>query len=364
LKRKEIGMLFFVIITLIVFLAISLYVGYNGWVWLNSKFMFKYKKSYIAVIFLLSVSFILGRLLDSKILDTVGGYWMVVIGYSLIVLPIANILYFLFKKKGKFQIGLGVLAFFIVVFCYGSYNAWNTTIRNYEIAIEKHSEMKDLKVLLATDIHVGEDIGTHNLLKLVDIVKEQKPDIVLLAGDILNDNIEPYIANNISDIMQEIKAPLGVYAVPGNHDYYGDDVEALEKEMDKIGIHFLRDEVMDVDNQFYIVGRQDYTEIDRKQINDLVRDLDHSKPILMLDHQPREIGEAEESGVDMIVSGHTHRGQLAPAHLITGAMYENDWGYLNKGQLHSFTSSGLGVWGPALRIGSQSEVMLIDVNFK
>jgi uncharacterized protein len=353
-----------IIVTLLVFLAISLYVGYNGWVWLNSKSKFKYKKSYFAVILLLSFSFILGRLLESKILDMIGGYWMVVVGYSLILLPIANILYFLLKKKGTFQIGLTVLAFFIVIFCYGSYNAWNTTIRNYEITIDKKSEMNGLKVLLATDIHVGEDIGTHNLLRLVEIVQEQKPDIVLLAGDIINDNIEPYIANNIGDIMKEIKAPLGVYAVPGNHDYYGDDVEALEKEMDKIGIHFLRDEVMTIDDQFYIIGRQDHTETDRKQISDLMRDVDKSKPILMLDHQPRELGEAEKSGVDMIVSGHTHRGQLAPANLITAKIYENDWGYLKKGQLHSFTSSGLGVWGPALRIGSQSEVMLINVNFK
>jgi uncharacterized protein len=362
-KERKFDMLFFVILVLIVFFAISLYIGYNGWVWINSKYPFKYKKSYYLLIALLSVSFILGRLLDSKILDLMGGYWMVVVGYSLIVLPIANILYFASKKKGKFNIGLGVLAFFAFIFIFGSYNASNTTIRNYEVAIEKQVETKKLKVLLATDIHVGEDIGTHNLLQMVEMVKEHKPDIVLLAGDILNDDIEPYVANNIGDIMKEIKAPLGVYAVPGNHDYYGDDVESLAKEMEKIGIHFLRDHVTNVHNQFYIVGRQDYTESDRKQISELVRDLDKSKPIIMLDHQPRELEEAQKNGVDLIVSGHTHNGQIAPAHLITANMYENHYGYVKKDQLHSFTSSGLGLWGPALRIGSQSEVMIIDVKF-
>jgi uncharacterized protein len=362
-KERKLDMLFFAFLVLIVFFAISLYIGYNGWVWLNSKCTFKYKKSYFLLIALLTVSFILGRLLDSKILDLIGGYWMVVVGYSLIVLPIANILYFILKKKGKFQIGLGVLSFFAFIFIYGSYNASNTTIRNYEVAIEKSVETKNLKVLLATDIHVGEDIGTHNLLQMVEMVKENKPDIVLLAGDILNDDIEPFVANNNGDIMKEIKAPLGIYAVPGNHDYYGEDVESLAKEMEKIGIHFLRDQVTNVNNQFYIVGRQDYTENNRKQISELVEDLDKSKPIIMLDHQPKELEEAQKSGVDMIVSGHTHKGQIAPAHLITAKMYENHYGYLKKEQLHSFTSSGLGLWGPALRVGSQSEVMIIDVKF-
>jgi uncharacterized protein len=311
----------------------------------------------------LSLSFILGEFLNSRILDAIGSYWMVVIGYSLIVLPLANLVYFALRRKGKFWIGVGVLSIFVFIFSYGTYYAWNTTVRNYEVTIEKPSEIKELKVLLASDIHIGEKIGTHNLLQMIDIVKEQKPDIVLLAGDIINDDIEPYISNKIEDIMSEIEAPLGVYAVPGNHDYYGGDLQALSNEMEKIGIHFLEDEVMDVNNLFYIVGRSDSTEVNRKSIKELVKDLDSSKPIFMLDHQPKELSEAQQSGVDLIVSGHTHRGQLAPAHLITSRIYENDWGYLQKGQLHSFTSSGLGLWGPPLRIGTQSEIMLINVKF-
>lgn len=143
------------ILLLIAFFAISFYIGYNGWVWLNSKFTFKYKKTYFTVIGLLSVSFILGRLLDSKLLGTIGSYWMVVVAYGFVVLPIANMIYFALKKKGKFQIGIGVFVFFAFVFIYGSYNAWNTTVRNYEVIIDKKSEQKQIKVLLASDIHIG-----------------------------------------------------------------------------------------------------------------------------------------------------------------------------------------------------------------
>lgn len=355
---------FFGFLFLIVYFAMNIYIGYNGWIWLNSKFTFTYKKTYILVIGFLSVSFILGRILELKLLDTVGSYWMIVVGYSFVILPVATIIYFALKRKGKFQIGIGVLVFFAFIFIYGSYNAWNTTVRNYEVFIDNKSDMKELKVLLVSDIHIGEKIGTNNLLQMVDIVKEQNPDIVLMAGDIINNDIEPYLTHKIEEIMNEIKAPLGVYAVPGNHDYYEKNVDSLANELEKSGIHFLQDEVINVNGLFYIVGRKDFTEEDRKQISELVANLDQSKPIIMLDHQPRELGAAQKSGVDIIVSGHTHRGQLFPANFITDSLFENDWGYLQKGQLHSFTSSGLGLWGPELRIGSQSEVMVIDVIFK
>jgi predicted MPP superfamily phosphohydrolase len=91
--------------------------------------------------------------------------------------------------------------------------------------------------------------------------------------------------------------------------------------------------------------------------------VDHSKPVIVLDHQPYDLGIAADNGVDLIVSGHTHRGQIAPANLITSAIFENDWGYLQKGSLHSVVTSGFGFWGPPIRIGSQSEIVLINLKF-
>ena len=132
--------------------------------------------------------------------------------------------------------------------------------------------------------------------------------------------------------------------------------------MDKVGIQFLLDEAVLINDQYYLVGRKDLAEGNRETTASLLKDLDKTKPIIMLDHQPRELKEAEKAGVDILLSGHTHKGQLAPANLVTEILFENDGGYLKKQNLHSFVSSGFGTWGPPLRIGSRSEVMVININ--
>ena len=164
--------------------------------------------------------------------------------------------------------------------------------------------------------------------------------------------------------MGELHAPLGVYAVPGNHDYYGNDVDQLVVEMDKIGIQVLADETALVANDFYIVGRKDLAAKSRRTTTALVAGLDQNKPLIMMDHQPVEFDEASDSGIDLLLSGHTHRGQLFPANLITRLIFENHYGYLKKDQLHSIVTSGFGTWGPPLRIGSRAEIVEINLKFQ
>ncbi|MCM3177465.1 metallophosphoesterase [Cytobacillus horneckiae] len=350
-----------------VYALICLYIGVNFWSWLKTTFSFKYKKTYIIIVSLLSLAFFGGYSIPSPLLEMIGGYWLVVIGYSILILPIINIIYFILKKNRKWKIGLGwvTVAFFAFVFIYGSYNAWTPVVREYDVSIDKTiaNDKKELKILMAADLHLGTVIGNNHLDKLVKIVNDVKPDIIFLPGDIINDDITPYVEQEMRTTMEKIQAPLGVFAVPGNHDYYGGHNEKLKKELEEIDIRFLMDEAVEVAGDFLVLGRDDFTNPNRKALDELINKLDKSKPIFVLDHQPREIIEAQAEGADMIFSGHTHRGQLAPAHLITERMYDNDWGYLNIQQLHSFTTSGFGLWGPALRIGSQSEVMVIDVTF-
>ncbi|RAC10272.1 metallophosphoesterase, partial [Burkholderia multivorans] len=101
-----------------------------------------------------------------------------------------------------------------------------------------------------------------------------------------------------------------------------------------------------------IVGRSENPDQECAALSSIMEGADLSKPVFLLDHQPNALGEAQEQGVDLTVSGHTHRGQVFPAHLITQALFENDWGYLQKGQMHSIVSSGYGFWGPPIRLGS------------
>lgn len=350
-------------LVIIIYLLLCFYVGYNGWVWLQHTFSFRYKKIYISMISLLSLSIIIERFFSSKILVYMSGMWMVIIGYSVILMPIINLLYFLLKKKGIRMLGSVLIAFFVFIFIYGSYLAWNPVVHTYEVNIDKASDIDELTILLASDLHLGKMIGTNHLQKLVDITNERKPDIVLMAGDLVDDHVAPFIDENMGETMSKIRAPLGVYATPGNHDHYGGDLEQIIIEMEKSGIIVLDDEVVSIEDSFYLIGRDDQTDKNRMNIDSLLEGLEQEKPMIMLDHQPIELTEASNGGVDVFLAGHTHRGQLAPGNIITNMMFENDYGYLKINDLHTIVTSGFGFWGPPFRIGSQSEVVELKVIF-
>jgi uncharacterized protein len=353
-----------VVLFVVVYFLLCYYISYNGWVWLKTSWLKgRFKKSYILIMMFLSFSLFFGQVFSGSFFEWIGGFWMAIMGYSLILLPFVNLIVYLLKKRGIFWIGVGVISFFVIIFMVGSFNAWNPIVRNYEVTIPQTVEQPNLKILMASDLHLGPIVGESHLQKLIEIADEVEPDVILLAGDIIDDHIEPFLEHNMGGMMKKLNAPLGVYAISGNHDVYGNDLPQLVHEMERAGIRVLRDEAVLINDQFYIVGRKDLAEGNRKEIHLLVRELEKTKPVIMLDHQPTELDEAEKTGVDLLLSGHTHKGQLAPANLITGMLFENDGGYLRKEALHSFVSSGLGTWGPPLRIGSRSEVMVINLNF-
>jgi predicted MPP superfamily phosphohydrolase len=173
----------------------------------------------------------------------------------------------------------------------------------------------------------------------------------------------------MADTMKKLKAPLGVFAVLGNHEYFGGHIEEYIKRLEDIGIRVLRDETVLVADSFYLVGRKDkaaesFTSEGRLPLTKLVSSLNRTLPILVMDHQPHHrLDEAAASGIDLLMSGHTHRGQMAPNHMITRRIFELDWGYARKGTMHAIVSSGFGTWGPPIRIGSRSEIVEITITF-
>jgi hypothetical protein len=198
-------------------------------------------------------------------------------------------------------------------------------------------------------------------------MEQIQPDLILLPGDIIDDEIEPYIRQGMADRLKKLQAPLGVYAVLGNHEYYGGDLPLYVKQLQEGGVTVLLDEHV-VTEGIQIVGRKDLSaegrgNSGRLSLESLTAELDSTAALLLLDHQPYHLGKAEAQGFDMMFSGHTHRGQLIPNQLITRRLYELDWGYKKKGALHVFVSSGFGTWGPPIRTGSRSEVLAIEVDF-
>lgn len=192
-----------------------------------------------------------------------------------------------------------------------------------------------------------------------------QPDVILLAGDVLDDSIEPFIRNSMSEQIKQLKARYGVYAVLGNHEYYGGSIKEYTDLMSSIGIKVLQDEVEEVAGT-YIVGRKDKTAEameagGRQSVSSLLEGLDLTRPVIMMDHQPTGFDVAAQAGVDVLLSGHTHRGQIAPNHWITKRLFELDWGYLRKDNLHVVVSSGYGTWGPPIRLASRSEIIKLEV---
>ncbi|WP_459500671.1 metallophosphoesterase [Bacillus sp. C1] len=357
----------FIIYTLLMF-----YIGWNGWMWLRATFRLESWGYYAVLVGLFSYAYLIVQVFKFiPFLRTIGSYWFAVIQYALILLPLADITVFILqwfavpKDTAIMWTGIVTLSLFVFIFSYGTFNAYSPIVRKYEIHISKEGRgRKTLRIAMASDMHFGKLSGVSHLKRLVHHVNEMNPDIILLPGDIIDDHPGEFIKKNMGQVMKQMKAPLGVYGVLGNHEYYGGAIPQFLQEMKKIDIHILLDEVMKIDDSFYLVGRRDKTERDRQSFEELMRTVDRSLPVIAMDHQPFALKEAAESGVDLLLSGHTHRGQMAPNHLITRRMYELDWGYLQKETFHAVVSSGFGFWGPPLRLGSRSEVIQIDVMFE
>ena len=214
---------------------------------------------------------------------------------------------------------------------------------------------KALTVVLASDLHIGYSNRKAELARWIDLINAEKPDLVLFAGDIVDIQLRPLEEGNFAEEFHRLTAPA--YTVLGNHEYIGGEKDA-ERFLQAAGIGLLRDSVVQM-IEITIIGRDDRSNPDRKPLSELADSL-HGFSIL-LDHQPYHLEEAEAAGIDFQFSGHTHRGQVWPLSWLTDAMYEKSWGYHQRGHTQYYVSSGLGIWGPKIRIGTRSEYLVLHV---
>ena len=248
---------------------------------------------------------------------------------------------------------------------YGNYKFTHPEIVKLQLKARNISQNKTIRIVAASDIHLGVSIDKKYLQKYVTLINAQKPDIVLLAGDIADHSTIPVINQNMADEFRQIKTKYGVYAISGNHEYFGEDPYALEKYLSNYGgIKYLRDNMLEIDKGLYLIGRDDRINSRRKQLPEIIQHIDlNTNASILLDHQPFDLHQAEGNHIDLQISGHTHQGQFFPGNLIVKKMYENAYGYYKKGNTHTYVSSGLGIWGPQYRIGSQSEIVVIDFEY-
>ena len=231
------------------------------------------------------------------------------------------------------------------------------------LATEKRVPPGGLKIVAVSDLHIGYTIGCEELARWVELINAENPDVVLIMGDVADKRARRLEEDGFAEEFHKIRSKYGVYASLGNHEYINDVDESLAF-LRGSGMTVLRDSVALVDSLFYVVGRDDRTNPKRAKLGKLTAGLDRSLPVILLDHQPYHLEEAEQDGIDLQLSGHTHSGQIWPVSWIIDAMYEKAHGYLKKGDTHYFVSSGLGIWGGKFRIGTQSEYIVITLTGK
>ena len=287
------------------------------------------------------------------------------LNYFLHFLPAFLYTDYLRTKQILFIVSVVIAAVMVLA---GYINARNPRVKELSLKIDKPGHgMKELTISMASDIHLGTIIRKAKAKELVRLLNAPRPDLILLAGDVVDEDLAPVIKDNIGEALCELKARIGVYAITGNHEYIGGAGPAVEY-LEKHCIRMLRDTAVLVNGQFYLVGRDDrdkprFTGKPRKELSEILNKADHAYPIILMDHQPFNLEKSADNGVDLQLSGHTHNGQIWPFSYITRAIYELSWGYKKIRNTHVYVSCGFGTWGPPVRLGSRPEVLIIHLTF-
>ena len=292
-----------------------------------------------------------------QVLYVAGSIWLVAILYMVMALVVADVVrIFLPTFKYGFWCCAGLTA---CVLAYGYYNYCNPVVNKIAITFDKPLSTP-VRVVAVSDVHLGYATGKERLKKYVELINSQNPDIVLIAGDLIDNNVTPLRENRMNEELSQIVAPMGVYMVPGNHEYISGIDEAVSF-LKETPIVLLRDTIVELPCGLQIVGRDDRHNKRRLPLRDIVAKTDSSKPMIMLDHQPYQVAKKDSLGVDVQVSGHTHRGQVFPMNMLVDMMYEQSYGYRKWSHSHVYVSCGLSLWGPPFRIGTSSDIAVFEL---
>ena len=341
---------------------------------------------YTLIFITLAITFIAGKILESihssvfsDILNIIGGFWMGFMLYAFMFLLLSDIILLILKISGIISRPDILLyrkwaflftTFLSVVLITGGFiNAVIPVIKDYNITIDKPAgDIKTLRIAAVSDIHLGSIIRKRSMKKLSGMLEKIKPDVTLLLGDIVDGELGPVLRGDLLKYFNRPQKEDSLYAITGNHEFIG-GADRTIPYIESKGIRVLKDEVVTLKGGIQIIGRLDrdsfrYYAKERLSMEELIKNIDTSKPVILLDHQPFRLDESEKYGIDLQLSGHTHNGQLWPLNYLVRRFFELSYGYLKKGNTQIIVSSGFGIWGPRIRSCSRSEVLLINIEFR
>ena len=385
------------------YLGVSSYMMFRFFYWMkhcNHRFNWLRFKVPFAVVYLFMalspvIAFLLPKSAVSIVIRRISTYWIGIMLYSLLYVVLFDLLRLiakhtklkntlLFSRGSVISIGSVVVACAVATCLYGIFNARNIKVNEYSVTVNKScGSDKHLKAVLVADLHMGYAIGVDHITNMVEKINQQDADIVIIAGDIFDNSYDGMDdPEGIKAQLKSIKSKYGVYAVYGNHDidekilmgftfdWGGKQLhnEKMTNFMKECNIKLINDESVLINDEFYLVGRRDTDKPGtedgtRAEISELTKDLDKTKPIFVLSHEPDELQKTADAGADIDFSGHTHDGQLFPGNLTIGLFWENPCGMIKKDNMYSIVTSGVGVYGTFMRVGTDAEICSVDIDF-
>lgn len=323
------------VVTLMVFAFLLLFVGFSRHIHLSmplATVVYEIGTSWLIILLCLFMAFLL--------LDI--GRWVHLVPATFL--------------KNSWSGTLAVTAFMFIIFLYGNIH-YHQKVRQPLMLTTGKTLSRKMKVVMLSDLHLGYHNRRSEFAKWVDKINEEKADLILVAGDIIDKNIQPLEEQEMHQEFLRLNAP--VVACLGNHEYYGGESNAL-LFYKKADITLLRDSVTTV-GDLCIIGRDDRSNPKRKTLSELMKGVDRTKYLVVLDHQPIQLEEAEQNGIDFQLSGHTHHGQVWPISWITESIYECAFGEWQRGSTRYYVTSGIGIWGGKFRIGTRSEYVVAEI---
>ena len=367
-------------IAIIISCSMAVYLGKRWQFWFNFSLTGYYQIVYWTVVIMTGVSIVLSRLSES-----ISTYWLPLILNTVCAIMICSVFVTLIfdigrwisKKRLKPQLTAKVVYILGIcsLFYYGHEMAMEPSIVNYQVKIDKSAKVNKLRIVQLSDIHINDLTSSDRIQHMVDKVNQLDADFIVITGDTLDRRLQPFTEKGFDKQFQQFKSKYGTYIIFGNHEYLNIK-EENNHEQDIINafkhanMKVLKDDVVHLDNVgITFIGRDDFSssryDIKRASLPDLMVFSNTNKPIILLDHQPHDLDELANLGVDLMISGHTHAGQVFPINLIEKLIYKNNYGIYKNTKQHftSIVSSGFGFWGPPIRLMTRSEIVVIDVTF-
>jgi len=373
---------------LIIFLTIVLgvYFGGNFYIYKRAVQALSFAGAFLFLfrifLFALILAFPIGRLMDrfyrceaSYYITMMGSFWLGAMLYFFLTLVFIDLLrafnhYFnLFPQFISYNtimtgrilsICVFVLVSITLILGYGS--ARNAKITQIDIPLERLSLRHNaLNIIQISDVHLGTIVNKGRLIEIVDKINATDPDLVLITGDLVDENVAKL--EDMVKPLSRIKSRLGVFAVTGNHEFYAGVDEAV-RFMEQAGVCVLRNRYLTIDSILNLVGVDDITgqrqlRTKNPPLEAIMTGMDKSLPTLLMSHTPVNLEKAEAAGIDLQLSGHTHKGQLFPLNFITELAYTVGSGYARMGEMQIYVSNGAGTWGPPVRVGAPPEIVQI-----